>query len=824
MTLYELCNRLNFGEFYGQYINGFDPTTANAEGYVQCSSPFREDKKPSFSVNIKNGLWKDFSTGEAGNVLQFIRHVERLSESKEDNQRAFDILSRYSTENISAPNRQTKPTTKQRPGPTYSQAQLYTFTANLINGKSEKATLARTYLQERKINPELWEKLKLGIVDDKFLIIPHEYDERGNTVNYKRVWFFRNGKNEKRNRKGGNAVIWPLENLKKSDNIILSEGEPDCMSLIAMGFAAVTNTGGAGTFKREWAPLFKGKNITIVYDNGKAGKAGAEKAARTILPYAATVKIVQWDVDIEGYDVGDFIKNNRSREDLERLFDDATQIFTEQEQDLAQIQSRIYRHYKDKRGEDKFRIVDRAVVDEIVSRFNIAYVESGNSKRWFLYREGYWNDVAKPVIQGLFSHWIRREDENAPLLDRITNLLKINTIIDEEKLNHRADLLNLNNCAFSLETFKPLPHNPDFFFTAKTTYDYDPSASCPKFDKAVAAYGLHDATWVKLLQECFGYSLYGRLIFQKMFWWVGRSGGNGKGTLLRTINKLLGPGLVMNNLQLKKLSERFYTLNLKGKRVGISADNDSRLYNLALLKQITGGDPQLSEVKFGDMKEFTVEANLIFSFNRTLALPENEPVEPIQRRTIWLDFDAEIKKGDSDFELKVINPELSGILNWAIKGLQRLLTNREFTKCARSEKSLTKFLKQGDIIKEFIEDCIVIEKYEPTLPGRDYIGVAFDWELYEKYQKYMEKNVGLRWQNNREYISGKTRLKRELQLRLPGTESDRIYCHNHDPKQTMGCIKGIRLKDSRDKDSNEKASELQYEIHQAEQEADDLPF
>ncbi len=43
--------------------------------YIQCSSPLREDNKPSFSFNTEKLVWKDFGTGDAGGIVELGRRL-----------------------------------------------------------------------------------------------------------------------------------------------------------------------------------------------------------------------------------------------------------------------------------------------------------------------------------------------------------------------------------------------------------------------------------------------------------------------------------------------------------------------------------------------------------------------------------------------------------------------------------------------------------------------------------------------------------------------------------------------------------------------------
>jgi len=45
---------------------------------ASCRCPWREDHKPSFSVNADGALWNDFSTGEAGDAVDFFQRATGL--------------------------------------------------------------------------------------------------------------------------------------------------------------------------------------------------------------------------------------------------------------------------------------------------------------------------------------------------------------------------------------------------------------------------------------------------------------------------------------------------------------------------------------------------------------------------------------------------------------------------------------------------------------------------------------------------------------------------------------------------------------------------
>ena len=80
---------------------------------------------------------------------------------------------------------------------------------------------------------------------------------------------------------------------------------------------------------------------------------------------------------------------------------------------------------------------------------------------------------------------------------------------------------------------------------------------------------------------------------------------------------------------------------------------------------------------------------------------------------------------------KIIADELSGIFNWALEGLDRLIRQRKFSfsPMRSSEKTyLKKYRLESNSVQMFLED----NNYKPS-EGGDYIKLNV---LYEDYQSY----------------------------------------------------------------------------------------
>lgn len=116
--------------------------------------------------------------------------------------------------------------------------------------------------------------------------------------------------------KGAVSTLYAIDNIVPG--VIICEGELDVLALESRGFPAVSSTGGAGTFRPEWAEHFsKVEDIYMVFDNDKAGNEGRMRVAR-ILPRAKNVPLpanIGEHGDITDY----FVKLGKTPENLRNI-------------------------------------------------------------------------------------------------------------------------------------------------------------------------------------------------------------------------------------------------------------------------------------------------------------------------------------------------------------------------------------------------------------------------------------------------------------------------------------------------------------------------
>lgn len=99
--------------------------------------------------------------------------------------------------------------------------------------------------------------------------------------------------------------------LSQHDSILIVGSEFDAAFLYyRYGIASVAPPG-ENIFKASWAKLFSGKDVLLWLDSDIAGKTGMLYAYDKLKPFANSVKIYNWPLNMpSGYDIGDYVNEH----------------------------------------------------------------------------------------------------------------------------------------------------------------------------------------------------------------------------------------------------------------------------------------------------------------------------------------------------------------------------------------------------------------------------------------------------------------------------------------------------------------------------------
>lgn len=355
-------------------------------------------------------------------------------------------------------------------------------------------------------------------------------------------------------------------------------------------------------------------------------------------------------------------------------------------------------------GDFKPYIFSKKLVD------TYSFLSFKDNERIYRYERGIYKDDGIDVIRRELVEELR-DDYSSHTKEKVCDIVRGLTSTDRELFGEPAELINVENGVYDIKNDELLPHGPDKMFMSKIPVRYDPDASTDQIEKFVSDV-VHDED-VNLIQEMFGYLLYRDYTFNKAFMLLG-DGSNGKTTLTNIMEQFLGTDNVSNESLQDLISDPHAKARLHSKLLNVDADiSDNELKKTGPFKKLTGTDSISAHRKYEKGFKFTNHAKLVFAANN---LPRTRDTSlGFFRRWILIDFpytftdDPEDGHKDKDPEMvdKLTSDEaLSGILNWAIKGLQRLLEKEQFSTDGAASDTKNKWIMQSDTLAAFVDRCV----------------------------------------------------------------------------------------------------------------------
>ncbi|GAB3639717.1 DNA primase family protein [Spirosoma arcticum] len=309
-------------------------------------------------------------------------------------------------------------------------------------------------------------------------------------------------------------------------------------------------------------------------------------------------------------------------------------------------------------------------------------------------------------------------------------------------VNRESVRINLTNGTFEISTDSQdirAPAAADFL-THQLPFAYDPTATAPQFEQFLNRVQ-PDPDCQKLLAEYLGYVFISpaKLKLEKTLLLYG-SGANGKSVFFEIVTALLGPDNVSHySLQSLTNEPAYCRAHLATKLVNYASEINGKL-EADTFKQMVSGEPVEARLPYGQPFILTNYAKLIFNCNELPADVEHTPA--YFRRFLIVPFGVTIPEHEQDKQLanKIIESELSGVFNWILSGLRRLLAQGRFTDCEAVRTQLETYKRQSDTVRLFLDEQGYQVSTNP-IPLKD---------LYREYKAYCIED-GYRPVNNRNF-------------------------------------------------------------------------
>jgi len=411
----------------------------------------------------------------------------------------------------------------------------------------------------------------------------------------------------------------------------------------------------------------------------------------------------------------------------------------------------------------------RGVVSIITIIANHYEYEFGQSNGiGYLYVDGYWQKISDDQLFELVRFTaikskvpVRVYDRSEWIVYTIKELLSRGRRSSENP-DTETTIINFKDETVFIDKYgniKVDDHNKDDFIKYKLNYNYDPEATCPKWEKFLTqvirkpndrgraefvkdpSNDQIDYDTIKVIQEYIGYCFSKSFRFEKMLICTG-GGSNGKSVFFNVIESLIGKAN-MSTLDLASINIASLRVGMENKLVNFSSEiGNTKDLNFDLIKKIVSGEPILINPKYLQPYETRTYGKLIFNGNSLLQRVEHSTA--FFRRFIIIQFLVNIEDKNKEYNLaEELRKELPGIMNWAINGLKRLNSNKTgFTKSKQVDRTVKEYQAYMDNVHHFLSEFNIYpapplkkeNKKWVELDGSE-IKQENDWKIIELYDE-----------------------------------------------------------------------------------------
>lgn len=295
--------------------------------------------------------------------------------------------------------------------------------------------------------------------------------------------------------------------------------------------------------------------------------------------------------------------------------------------------------------------------------------------------------------------------------------------------------MNFENGVLDVHTLKFEEHSTRYGFRHVLPYDYDKSATCPRFDQFIDEITVNRADDLgKLLREFMGYSLSGDPYWEQKCMVLIGEGQNGKSVLMQVLQALSGEDTdSYSMMSFKDLKQPQNKAALDGALFNISEETPSdSIMDSSDFKLLIGGNRITVKKLYKDPFKIVNRAKFWMLCN---TLPRSgDKSWALLRRLIIVPFDRIFDKESQDKRLsEKLKLELPGILNSVVEAYREMKKRGGHTQSAVVGEQIERYRMNNDNVLRFWKEYVIVQDEGTT---NDY---EFMDELYTCYKNYVEE-------------------------------------------------------------------------------------
>ncbi len=355
----------------------------------------------------------------------------------------------------------------------------------------------------------------------------------------------------------------------------------------------------------------------------------------------------------------------------------------------------------------------------------------------YLYNGAFWTEIDKETFQKFLGEAAEKMGVTKysaryfQFREQLFKQFLATAYLPTPESNKNTVLINLINGTFQIspQGTKLRPFDRSDFITYQLPFEYNPQAKAPMFE-AYLNKVLPDPERQRVLAEYLGFVFIkhgsNALKEEKALILYG-TGANGKSVFFEIVTAMFGRQNV-SNYSLQSLTEEkgFYRAKISNKLVNYASEINGKL-EASLFKAMVSGEPVEACLKYGQPFTMTDYAKFIFNCNE---LPKDvEHTNAYFRRFLIIPFDVTIPPQEQDKSLhaKIIEKELSGVFNWVLQGLNRLLEQKRFSNCEAAQIAVEQYRTESDSVQMFLNE------HEYSISITNEIALK---DMYSQYRAY----------------------------------------------------------------------------------------
>lgn len=337
---------------------------------------------------------------------------------------------------------------------------------------------------------------------------------------------------------------------------------------------------------------------------------------------------------------------------------------------------------------------------------------------------------------GMYSHAKRSQSKRA--IEAMLWLARSEPGIPARLTDFDADgwLFNCGNGTLNARTGQLLPHNRRNLISNLTTVNYQPGATCERWNDFLRRVTDGNEELCGYLQRFVGHLLIADVSDQSLHFLHG-SGANGKSVFCEILQKLLGEYAITVSPDLIMMRRHGGIPNdvarLRGVRAALMNEtSQGSRFDEAKLKDLTGGDTLSARFLHQEFFDFQPSHRIVIRGNHKPTISGTD--EGIWRRLRLVPFTVSIPPAEQDRHLlRKLESELPGILQWAVAGC--LEYQRDGLKPpAMVTEAVRAYREESDTLGRFISEHCEVRKLAQVKSSA----------LYTAYQRFCEASAE-RW-------------------------------------------------------------------------------